>query len=142
MLRYAEHPQHPQNAGDDEAVCELPWPCSSVVPEQKNFGWIKGSGAPGARGCLPSVATHRNMTVEDVMAWRLSHRFRQRRVEPVLQSMWQEGMFQLKSVEIRNHWAGPKIPPQVDIRALKATIAKDLQMRALQRHFAVSNYIG
>lgn len=76
-------------AGDDEAVCELPWPCSSVVPEQKNFGWIKGSGAPGARGCLPSVATHRNMTVEDVMAWRLSHRFRQRRVEPVLQSMWQ-----------------------------------------------------
>jgi len=73
-------------AGDEEAVCELPWPCSSVVPEQKNFGWIKSSGA---RGCLPSVATHGNMTVEDVMAWRLSHRFRQLRVEPVLQSMWQ-----------------------------------------------------
>jgi len=71
-------------AGDEEAVRELPWPCSSVVPEQKSFGWIKGT-----RGCLPSVATQRNMTVEDVMAWRLSHRFRQRRVEPVLQSMWQ-----------------------------------------------------
>eukprot|EP00913_Durusdinium_trenchii_P034092 g31910.t1 len=74
-------------AGDDEAVCELPWPCSSVVPEQKSFGWIKDQGT---KKSLPSVTSRQNMTVEDVMAWRLSHRFRQRRVEPVLQNMWQE----------------------------------------------------
>lgn len=73
-------------ADDDESLRELPWPCSSVVPEQKSFEWIKGKNHAGH---LPSVASHRNMTVEDVMAWRLSHRFRQRKVEPVLQSMWQ-----------------------------------------------------
>ncbi|CAE6941376.1 unnamed protein product [Symbiodinium natans] len=76
-------------AGDDESICDLPWPSTSVVPEQKSFEWIREVGA-GTRRLLPSVTTRASgMVLEEVMAWRFSHRYRARRVEPVLQRMWQ-----------------------------------------------------
>ncbi|CAJ1421958.1 unnamed protein product [Effrenium voratum] len=76
-------------AGDDETVCELPWARSVVVPEQKNFAWIQEVGA-GTRRLLPSVTARvGGMVLEEVMAWRLSHRHRHRQVEPPLRSMWE-----------------------------------------------------
>jgi len=76
-------------AGDDEDICDLPWPTTSVVPDQKSFQWIREVGA-GTRRLLPSVTSRASgMVLEEVMAWRFSHRYRTRRVEPVLQRMWQ-----------------------------------------------------
>ncbi|CAE6967533.1 unnamed protein product [Symbiodinium microadriaticum] len=76
-------------AGDDEDICDLPWPTTSVVPDQKSFQWIREVGA-GTRRLLPSVTSRASgMVLEEVMAWRFRHRYRARGVEPVLQRMWQ-----------------------------------------------------
>lgn len=57
------------------------------VGEQKSFGWIKRLEETHYMSCRPTPAGLQ--TVEEVVAWRVSHKYRRREVDPSLARMWQ-----------------------------------------------------
>eukprot|EP00930_Biecheleria_cincta_P023191 TRINITY_DN16792_c0_g1_i1.p1 TRINITY_DN16792_c0_g1~~TRINITY_DN16792_c0_g1_i1.p1 ORF type:complete len:572 (+),score=86.07 TRINITY_DN16792_c0_g1_i1:105-1820(+) len=55
--------------------------------EQKSFNWIKALEVTQRMPCRPTPAGL--PTVEEVVAWRVSHKYRRNQVDPSLTNMWQ-----------------------------------------------------